>query len=274
MNKIDVTEVDNDEKTLLHHSFANKKNALNIVEYLISINKIDLGAKDKEKRTVLFYACKDGNLDMFQLLQKSYEFDYNDKDKYGKTILHYACATNNFDLVKTLISLGAITTVKDAKDSTILHCACENGNLDIVKFLVNLGKFNINEKDKTRKTPYKYALDSGNENLIKYLEDLPGIDLTKPNENEVSNDDEISLNLNILEEKELNTINCSKLIGSDNVIKDGKSQFEYGKKLLLEAIKYLKMSKQNGYEEGSEFFEKFIRYTDIGEDENENKESE
>ena len=118
------------------------------MKYLLSLNKINLDAVDKNKRTVLFYACDDvGNLDLFQLLSKSHKFDYDDQDEEGKTIFHHACEINSYDLVISIISLGAITTIKDHNGATLLHYACQSGNLDIVDFLINRDEFNKNEKD-------------------------------------------------------------------------------------------------------------------------------
>ena len=162
-------------ENVLHKACSKKENALLIIEFLISLKKIDLESKDNNGQTVLFYACCNGNLELFQLLQK---FDYDNQDSEGKTILHYACNTDNIDLVQFIISLGAITTNKDNQNSTILHCACQNGNFNIVHYLVNRGELDINAKDIQGNTPYSYAYYSEKSKLIEYLESLPDIDLT------------------------------------------------------------------------------------------------
>ena len=254
-------------------------------------------------KTVLFYACENKNLELFRLLQKNYEFDYDEQDDEGRTILHYACSTKNFDLVQTIISLGAITTIKDNKDSTILHYACKKGNYDIVSFLINRGELNINDKDKKGNTPYIYALESEKSKLIEYLESLPGIDLTKPKEessydddlndsfdddddlndsfdddddfNDSSKDDDLDSISNSFEEEEEEAelqeeeekqelkSKKSKKSKGNNMKIKEKNSLEYGKMLFMKAIKYLKISTGNSSENISEFVTKHIKELNI-----------
>ena len=51
-----------------------------MVKYLISIDKIELNAKDSEYRTVLHYACKSGNQKLVEYLVNLQKIDIYTKD--------------------------------------------------------------------------------------------------------------------------------------------------------------------------------------------------
>lgn len=211
------------------------------------------------------------------MLQKSHKFEYNDQEDKGKTILHYACENGNFDLAQTIASLGAITTIKDNTSMTILHYACQNGNFEIVYYLIERSEFNINEKDARGMTPYNCAYKSENIKLIQYLEGLPGIDKSEPKEEEPKenkknpNNDVLNEENNEKSYTKSSSSKKMKLKKEEN--KDEKAQSEYGKMYFMKAIKYLRLSRENGSIESSEFITKYIKDTEIEEDQIEEDDS-
>ena len=67
----------------------------------------------------------------------------------------------------------------------------------------------------------------------------------------------IALKVVEIKEEKTSILKINEIKGNDNTMKDHKSQFEYAKMHFIEAIKYLKMSIQNGSSESSEFITKY-----------------
>ena len=74
---------------------------LNLVT-LISLDKIELNAKDSNDRTVLHLACKSGNKELVEHLISLNKLDVKAKDKDKTSILHYGCQSGSLQLVKSV----------------------------------------------------------------------------------------------------------------------------------------------------------------------------
>lgn len=77
---------------------------LKLVEYIISLNKVDLTKKDiLNKIYILFYIIN------LIILQNYYIFiEFNKSIFFNNTVLHYMCRYGYFDIVKYVISLDVI----------------------------------------------------------------------------------------------------------------------------------------------------------------------
>ena len=74
----------------------------------------------------------------------------------------------------------------------------------------------------------------------------------------------------VIEEEEVVKFDEKK--GCHKKMNDNKSQFEYGKKLFIKALKHLNMFKINGSSASSEFITKYIKDLDIEHDQTHNNE--
>lgn len=60
LNKIDITAKNNENETILHKACIN--NNLELIQYLISLDKLDINAKNDDDKTPLSHAINNGNL--------------------------------------------------------------------------------------------------------------------------------------------------------------------------------------------------------------------
>jgi ankyrin repeat protein len=172
----DVEAEDDNNHTPLHK--ACKGGNLDVVKYLVDVQRANVNAKDKYNKTPLHNACYCRNgrrfglglegLDVVKYLVK-HGADVKAKDHYNNTPLHYACRNGNLDMVNYLIEQGADVEAKDNDNDTLLHYACYNGNLELVKYLVVEQGADMNAKDNRNNTPLYRACQSENPNLVKYL---------------------------------------------------------------------------------------------------------
>ena len=135
------------------------------VELLIA-RGADVNAKKKGGSTPLHWAS---TVKISEILIKK-GADVNAKNQYDGTPLHWAIHTNNPDKMMLLLSKGANVDAKDNKGRTPLHWAAMFNFKDGVLPLVAKGA-KINERDKKGKTPLGIALEKGNKEVAKILED-------------------------------------------------------------------------------------------------------
>ncbi|MCG8625007.1 MAG: ankyrin repeat domain-containing protein, partial [Proteobacteria bacterium] len=88
--------------------------------------------------TPLHRACKQGWLDIVEMLIEKYGCDPNMVTESGESLLHYACRYGHIDVVKLLIEkCGCDPKVRTKSNQTLLHYAYQYGNIYIVKYLIN-----------------------------------------------------------------------------------------------------------------------------------------
>lgn len=135
-------------------------NKMEIVEWLITQEGIQIDAKSADGRTALHEAARNSmNPEIVTLLiDAGANIEAIDKDLHH-TPLHYAAAAHNINAMKVLIEAGAKINVKNVNDRTPLHIACLNVHLysktneEVVKFLIDHGA-DKNAKDKEGNTPW------------------------------------------------------------------------------------------------------------------------
>ncbi|NPV00578.1 MAG: ankyrin repeat domain-containing protein [Brevinematales bacterium] len=140
---------------------------------------IEMGADVKVKEyinsnefniSVLHTACLKDNFSMVKMLvEKGAEIDA--VDGKGRTPLFDACAVGDVDIVKYLFEHGASLIYREPVKGTYpIHEACYWDNADVVKYLLNIG-MNKNLKDFAGQTPFKYAVEGENLDIIKMIVD-------------------------------------------------------------------------------------------------------
>lgn len=91
-------------------------------------------------------------------------------DDYYDTLLHLAVRYNNIPLVKEIIKTKKIDiNIGCELDMTVLHISVSEGYIDMVKLLLKLG-CDPSLCDEKNNTPYDYAVDEKNQELIKLLD--------------------------------------------------------------------------------------------------------
>ena len=76
-----------------------------VCQYLIQHCNLPVNEKDIFGQTPIYYACREGRLDVVKLLIDSGS-NINLDDNYGQTCLFYAVKHNHFDVVQYLVEKG------------------------------------------------------------------------------------------------------------------------------------------------------------------------
>ena len=99
--------------------------------------------------TLLHLACRQGWLDIVNLLIEVYGYPPDIKDKGRHTPLHYACQYGHIDIVHYLLCHHACDATAATLDHwTPLHYACRYGHMSIVEYLVSLHSLrNVDENN-------------------------------------------------------------------------------------------------------------------------------
>jgi len=139
----------------------------------------------------LFAAVLDGSLDN---VKKALDAGANPnaKNEYGATPLHWAASRiyhKEIDfsalniaraaILKLLLDAGADPALGDKDYNTALHLVAKSGTVDDVKALLAARSNIITALNCNRETPLQVAVKSGNLAVVKYLVNLPGINVNQ-----------------------------------------------------------------------------------------------
>ncbi|XP_067653306.1 putative ankyrin repeat protein RF_0381 [Haliotis asinina] len=175
---------------------------IDVVNYLLSLNSVDINSRGWNQRTPVMVAAYEGHKDVVELLVK-HGADMSLTTRFGSNILYIACEQGYPDIVKYLLSLkcvdinsrgwnqrtpvmvaafkgrgkvvellvkhGADLSLISGTGNNILHLACSQGNFDVVKYLLSLNLLDINSRGNKQMTPVMVAADKGYENVVELL---------------------------------------------------------------------------------------------------------
>ena len=120
--------------------------------------------------TPLHQACKQGWLDVVELLIEKYCGDPNVKTKTNESLLHYACRYNHTDIVKLLIeNYGCDPNVVTKSNQTLLHYVCWYGSVCVTEYLISEHHLNPLLRDNDLLEPLDYALKNNQAHITVYL---------------------------------------------------------------------------------------------------------
>jgi ankyrin repeat protein len=120
-------------------------------------NGADVSAVDEDKNTPLHHAAENGQVDVAKVLIQN-GADVNAVNEHKRTPLHEA---GHVDVAKVLIQNGADVNAVDEWDkSTPLHVAILERHVDVAKVLIQNGA-DVNAVDKDNQTPLHYAASDG-----------------------------------------------------------------------------------------------------------------
>ena len=105
---------------------------------------------------MLHCACSSDKLEIAQYLVSVCKADVQAKNEKGDSVLHWACRPNGkLEIIQYLISVGKadVQANKNERGDTVLHWACNFGKLEIVQYLISVGKANVQVKNVRGDTP-------------------------------------------------------------------------------------------------------------------------
>ncbi|XP_046553082.1 ankyrin repeat domain-containing protein 50-like [Haliotis rubra] len=179
---------------ILHLACSNGQ--FGVVEYVLSLNSVDINRRGYMKRTPVMIAAESGHKEVVELLVK-HGANLLLTDKHGDNILHRACKEGHFDVVKYVLSLnsvdinsrgwegrrlvmipaekghkevvellvkhGANLLLTDKHGDNTLHRACKEGHFDVVKYVLSMKSVDINSPEREEKRPVMGAAERGKE---------------------------------------------------------------------------------------------------------------
>ena len=108
----------------------------NVIDALLNDKRIDVDLSNKSGETPLMMASIDGNLPLVKTLVLGHKAQL---DHIGWNPLHYACAKGHLEVAQFLVANGAIVDSLSAGNTTPLMMAVQSGNEQLVKFLLDKG---------------------------------------------------------------------------------------------------------------------------------------
>jgi len=113
-----------------------KDKSTNVIDALLTDKRIDVDLSNKIGETPLMMASIDGNLPLVKTLVLGHKAQL---DHIGWTPLHYACAKGHLEVAQFLVANGAIVDSLSVGNTTPLMMAVQSGNEQLVKFLLDKG---------------------------------------------------------------------------------------------------------------------------------------
>lgn len=154
----------------------------NFVRLLVQ-NGANINILNRKFRSVLYYALRENNLEIFQMLVK-YGADINIVNEEGHDLFYIAILyyPHHKDIILFMISEGADVYQKTIMKATFLHilAGCNIGNIEeLFKILMSKG-IDINARNRFDETALALAVFTRKEEIIKILLDA-GADPNIPN---------------------------------------------------------------------------------------------
>jgi ankyrin repeat protein len=124
----------------LHYAaMSNSQNSL-LIFYLINFHEVDVNGKDWAKSTPCHVAAAFDRSDCIEIFcQKG--ANVNAINRENMTPLHFASRNGALKAANTLLMYGATRDVKDSKGKTSVEIARDSGNQEMVKLLENYVNF-------------------------------------------------------------------------------------------------------------------------------------
>lgn len=135
-----------------------------VLKLLLDRGAVDVTEIDNEKRTVLHYVATWDLALIAQRLVALPEVDVNAKDRYGRTAAHLAAMFGCPAVLGTLLNLNKTDiNVRDHSGNTILHCAVDGGSEVCITGLLWRPGLEINIMNRYAKTPLDVTYSSIND---------------------------------------------------------------------------------------------------------------
>ncbi|XP_067685768.1 ankyrin-3-like [Haliotis asinina] len=140
----------------------------------------DLLVTDEDGQTILHHACYGGNMEIVNYILIQNIVDINSKDDNGVTAVLVAASLGNREVFDFLVRQGADILVADDDGQNILHLACQKGNVEMVKYILTKKRLGINTKGSRGMPPVLQSVYYGKKEvfdvLVKQGADLSVVD--------------------------------------------------------------------------------------------------
>ncbi|PPK60581.1 ankyrin repeat protein [Malaciobacter marinus] len=184
-----------------------KNRQLTLKDNLLKTNELGV-----LKEMNIYDAARINDIELLNFLLLQNKLDINKKDRYGYTPLHLAARFNHLEIAKILIENGALVNSVDKFGDTALLDSTRNAYTQMSKLLLcNKAKSDI--KDKYGFKAFDYALKTNDQLIIKMLESkninsfCENKDKTNDVDENINNIDTASLVENLQVQKNLIKIN-------------------------------------------------------------------
>ena len=151
------------------------------VEKIIQDISIDVDITDRDGRTALIWAAKNGHSDVVRVLLIQAKIDVNKTNAYGDTALLWASRNGHVQVVVHLIGHSDIDINQvDSGGRTALYKASQSGHFKVVKLLCSHSKILVNKGEpEFGETPLYMAAKNGHFNVVNYFLGISQIDVNK-----------------------------------------------------------------------------------------------
>ncbi|XP_067661057.1 ankyrin repeat domain-containing protein 50-like [Haliotis asinina] len=166
LNKMDIDSRGERERTPL--ITAGLKGHKDVVELLVE-NGADLSLTDKRGDNILHFACDKGHVKVVEYVLSLHKVDINSRGRWKKTPLLTAGHNGHREVVELLLRNGANLALRDASGDNILHYICWEGYVDFVKYVLSLHRVDINQKGWKERTPLLSAAFKGHKDVVELL---------------------------------------------------------------------------------------------------------
>jgi ankyrin repeat protein len=144
-----------------------KSNEWQLVEYLLTLDGIDIEQCDKHGRSALIIASSEGHLAIIDILIEK-QADLKRKDCDGLTSLSWSCLKGNYNAAITLVENGADIHHEDDSGRSTLDLATFSGDFRLVQFLVD-HHAHLEHADHIGMRPLDRAISCGYNEIVLYF---------------------------------------------------------------------------------------------------------
>ncbi|XP_067677279.1 putative ankyrin repeat protein RF_0381 [Haliotis asinina] len=129
----------------------------------------DLTLVDEDSNSILHLACEGGQGIMALFVLSLGLVDINSRGQGLKTPVMVAAEAGYSELVETLVRKEANASLVDIGGNNLLHLACAKGNIEVVRFVLSQALIDINSRGHNGKTPLMLAVEEGHRALVELL---------------------------------------------------------------------------------------------------------
>ncbi|XP_064398945.1 ankyrin repeat, PH and SEC7 domain containing protein secG-like [Halichondria panicea] len=149
-----------------------------LINRLVTQNKVDLNIRGFHGLSVLHCACFGGHIQLMENLISEHLMDLSVKDTKGHTVLHYAtlkgtpyeCYCGHIELIdKLVVEYGLNPTDRDNDGNTPLHIAVSKGHVEVVTHLIIKHSADIDCTNNQNATPSMLAALNGHVLVLDML---------------------------------------------------------------------------------------------------------
>lgn len=119
-------------------------------------NGVDILIKDRLKQTPMYYAARDGKIEVIKFLMCQ-GVNIDNIDIYGQNAIYYAISRGHLDICRLMKQYGSNHDMADQIGQTPIFYAIQSDKIDALQWLLSIG-CNVNTRDQRGATPISTAM--------------------------------------------------------------------------------------------------------------------